>query len=152
MTILDVLNFLVYILKSCKELTKNMIYGKKNTFFCRVITYRFHFLLSKNVHSNILQIRRGINYIKPGDIFEGIHRWAKCLIRKNITFSVEVVTFHVLIHSFKSGGGVETFLSKKCNIFQFMGYAKCFCCLILDDSLIWDLSNYVLTLCGKKEY
>lgn len=33
MTILDVLNFLVYVLKSCKELTKNMIYGKKNVFF-----------------------------------------------------------------------------------------------------------------------
>lgn len=136
--------------KVVKNLQKTWFMEKK-MFFCRVITYRFHFLLSKNVHSNILQIRRGINYIKPGDIFEGIHRWAKYLIRKNITFSVEVVTFYVLIHSFKSGGG-ETFLSKKCNILQFMEYDKCFCCLILDDSLIWDLSNYVLTLCGKKEY
>ena len=56
------------------------------------------------LHSNTLQIRAGLNYLKPGGIFESIDRGVNLLLkRRNIKFCVEGVKFHVLIQSFKSG-------------------------------------------------
>jgi len=40
------------------------------------------FQLSKYLRSNTLHVRPGLNYIKPVDIFESIHRWVKFVVKK----------------------------------------------------------------------